>query len=137
LHGLKGKVKVVGMGRVSCTIFDVHGITCTIKTQAYYIPEDAIRLFSPQTYFRENGGSCEVTAENITMMISNGTKLTLPSNAMFNIPLMLTREQTTVGLTAHDVEYLSNCFNVASYLSVANEMNQNIMAEPKELLKWN
>jgi hypothetical protein len=41
LYGLKGKVKVVGMG---------HGVSRTIGTKAYYIPEGKIRLFGPQTY---------------------------------------------------------------------------------------
>jgi hypothetical protein len=88
-------------------------------------------------YFRESGGSCEITAENIVITIGDGTKITFSYNTMSNIPLKLTREPTTVSLTAHNVEkYLSSRFNVASYLAVADEMNQNITAAQKLLLKW-
>jgi hypothetical protein len=41
-RGLKGKVKVLGMGKVNWTVFDVHGITRTVRTRAYYIPEGKI-----------------------------------------------------------------------------------------------
>jgi hypothetical protein len=80
LQGLKGKVKVVGVGRVSWTVFDLHGITRTIKTKAYFIPDGNIRLFSTQSYFQENkGGSGEITANGITLDTSN-----LPSHTTNN-----------------------------------------------------
>jgi hypothetical protein len=55
MHGFKGAVKVIGMGRVSWTIFDVYGVVRVIKTMAYLVPEGNIRLFSPQVYMQENG----------------------------------------------------------------------------------
>jgi hypothetical protein len=83
LQGLKGKVKVVGVGRVSWTVFDLHGITRTIKTRAYFIPDANIRLFSPQSYFQENKkGSGEITADGITLETLDG--MDLPSNITNN-----------------------------------------------------
>jgi hypothetical protein len=134
---LEGKVKVAGVGRVKRTVFDVYGVTRIIKTRAYFIPEGNIRLFSPQTYFQENErGAGETTSRGIKLTMSDGTKLTFPYNNQSNIPLMLTRGQTTVGLTQYDVEFLSQPHNVSTYLSVAEEVNQNIAAAQKELLKW-
>jgi hypothetical protein len=134
LQGLKSKVKVVGIGRVIWTIFDLNGITRTIKTRAYFIPEGNIRLFSPQTYFQENEkGSSKITARGIE---ADGTVLTFPYNQQSNIPLMLTKEHSTVGLTYSNVEFLAELYNVSSYLSVAAEVNQNITAAQKELLCW-
>jgi hypothetical protein len=34
MHGLNGAVKVIGMGKASWTVFDVHGIVRVIKTMA-------------------------------------------------------------------------------------------------------
>jgi hypothetical protein len=53
-----------------------------------------------------------------------------------NILLMLTREETTVGLTHKDVNFLAQQLNVPAFLSVESEVNQNITAAHKELLKW-
>jgi hypothetical protein len=49
---------------------------------------------------------------------------------------MLTREQTTVGLMHEDMNFLVQQLKVIAYLSVASEVNQNITAAQKELLKW-
>jgi hypothetical protein len=91
LQGLKGKVKVVGIGRVNWTVFDVYGVTWTIKTTVYYIPKGNIRLFGPQMYFQENGkGSGEITTKGIKLTVPDRTRLTFPYNNQSNIPLMLT-----------------------------------------------
>jgi hypothetical protein len=71
--------KVVGMGKVSWTFFNVYGVTRTIQTMAYYIPEGTMHLFSPQMYFQENkGGSSKITKEGIELMIPDGSKITFP-----------------------------------------------------------
>jgi hypothetical protein len=78
LQGLKGKVKIVGVGRVNWTVFDVYGVTrtikmravfdvygvtSTIKMRAFNVPEGNIWLFSPQMYFQENDkGAGEITS---------------------------------------------------------------------------
>ena len=53
LCGLSNTTKVLGIGTVEWTIRDVFGAIRTLKTEAYYVPEANIRLFSPQTYFHE------------------------------------------------------------------------------------
>jgi hypothetical protein len=136
LQGLKGKVRVVGVERVSWTVFDQHGKTRTMKTRACFIPDGNIRLFSPHPYFQENKrGSGKITADGIELEMSDGTMLTFPYNQQSNIPLMLTREQTTVGLTMEDVNFMAQHSNVSAYLSVASEVIQNITAAQKGLVK--
>jgi hypothetical protein len=49
---------------------------------------------------------------------------------------MLMKEQTTVGLMVEDVNFMAQQTNMKTYLSVASEVNQNITAAQKELLKW-
>jgi hypothetical protein len=46
MHGLQGAVKVVGVGKVSWTVFDAYGVVRVIKTTAYLVPEGNIRLFT-------------------------------------------------------------------------------------------
>jgi hypothetical protein len=38
---------------VEWNIFDLDGVTRTVRTNALYVPEGNIRLFSPQIYFQE------------------------------------------------------------------------------------
>lgn len=136
LQGLKDKVNIVGVGTVRWTIFDKHGVTRDIKTRAYYIPEGNIRLLSPQSYLQENKrGQGKITKDEIEFTLSDGTVMVFPYHPNSNIPLMLTREKQSVGLTYDDTEFLCKQ-NVASYLSVAAEVNQNITAAQKELLLW-
>lgn len=137
LQGLKDKVKIVGIGTVRWMVYDNKGITREIKTKAYYIPEGNIRLLSPQSYIQENGGRghARVAVDCIEFTLADGTMMTFPYNPHSNIPLMLTKEKEAVGLSYTDVSFLAKQ-NVASYLSVAAEINQNITASQKELLLW-
>ena len=48
LRGLSHTTKVHGVGKVEWTVRDMFGAMRTIKTQAYYIPDATVRLFSPQ-----------------------------------------------------------------------------------------
>lgn len=139
LRGLKDEVKVIGIGKVSWNVYDLHGVVRTIKTKAYLVPEGNIRLLSPQTYFQENGTvSGRITAQGIELETSDGTIMHFPYECNSNLPLMLTRRQSTVvGLTYYDGEFLSSQHQVRACLSVADEANhQNITAAQKELLLW-
>jgi hypothetical protein len=51
LNGLSSTTAVEGFGTVEWTIRDLFGTMRTICTQAYYVPQATIRLFSPQAYF--------------------------------------------------------------------------------------
>ena len=51
LRRLSNTTKVLGVSTVEWTIQDVFGTVRTLKTEAYYVPETNIRLFSPQMYF--------------------------------------------------------------------------------------
>jgi hypothetical protein len=135
LYGLKGKIKVVGTGIVRWNVFDVNGVTRQIKTTAHYIPDASTRLFSPQVYFQEqNGGEALIKESHVELTLQEGTTLKFPYNRGSKIPLMLTRNQLTVGLSIEDIDYLSQEQLVSINLSVAEEVNQNITAAQKELL---
>jgi hypothetical protein len=137
MHGLKGAVKVIGMGRVSWTVFDALGVVRVIKTMAYLVPEGNIRLFSPQVYFQENGnGSGEIAKDGVKLVLSDGTTMCFPLNKNNNLPFMLTRHRPLVGVSMADAEFLQSFEQVSACLSVADETNQNLTASQRELLLW-
>ena len=45
--------KVVGIGTAERTICDMLGCIQKLCTEAYYVPDATIHLFSPQTDFQE------------------------------------------------------------------------------------
>jgi len=138
LTGISGKATMEGIGTVEWTIYDLFGTTRTIRTKACYVPSAGIRLFSPQAYFQEHGeGKYMMTQDRSILTLADGTDLEFPYNQASNLPLMLpTSSMATAGLTFSDRQYLSNPPLLSSFLSVADETNQNITASQKELLLW-
>lgn len=136
LYSINSKINVVGTGIVAWHVYDVYVVTRVIKTKAHYIPEASIRLFSPQVYFKEQGGGeALLTPDYVQLTLKEGTTMQFPYNAGSNLPLMLTKKkQLTVGLTYEDISYLAQKLSVLINLSVADEVNQNITAAQKELL---
>ena len=54
IKGLAHEINIAGYGRVRWVIRDMFGNDMTIETNALYIPEGDVRLFSPQSYFQEH-----------------------------------------------------------------------------------
>ena len=125
------------MAKVEWTVQDVFGATRTIKTQAYYIPNATVHLFSPQTYFREQQkGHLWLDHSSTTLQLSDGSLLQFPYNSNNNPPLMLPAEPHHLGLTFDDATTLGDGHSVHNYMSVADESNQNLTSAQKELLLW-
>ena len=137
LKGLAHTTKVHVVGNVAWTVRDVFGATRTIKTQAYYVPDAIVRLFSPQTYFREQQkGYLRLDHSSTTLQLSDGSLLQFPYNTNNNLPLMLPAEPHHIGLTFDDASTLGDGHSVHNYMSVADETNQNLTSAQKELLLW-
>ena len=137
LRGLSNTTKVLGVGTVEWTIRDVFGAVRTLKTEAYYIPEANIRLFSPQMYFHEQQkGQLVMNHSSTTLCLADGSTLVFPYNSQSNLPLMLPTPTRTVGLTFEDACVLGDGFSARTFMSVADETNQNLTASQKELLIW-
>jgi hypothetical protein len=93
-----------------------------------------IRLFSPQSYFKEAElGSLYVDFQRTELTLHDGSILTFPF-ADNNIPYMLPDWQPIVGITLEDSSTLT--IPVTVNMSVAEESNQNLTASQKELLTW-
>jgi hypothetical protein len=109
LNGLSSMTAVEGFGTVEWTISNLFGTMRTIGTQAYYVPQATIRLFSPQAYFQEtNAGQYLMTAQGSVLTLADGSKLEFPYNHGSNLPLMLPSvDQAVAGLTFEDRHYFT------------------------------
>lgn len=136
LQGLSGATEVKGRGKVRWTIRDVFGSVRIIETEAYYVPRASIRLFSPQRYFQEqDAGEYWCDSQRSVLTLADGSSLEFPYNPGSNLPLMLPDQREPMCFTFEEAATLrSNTRSV--FMSVADEMNQNLTSSQRELLKW-
>ena len=136
VNQLSGSTKVVGRGLVEWEVSDIWGITHVIQTEAYYIPDATIRLFSPQAYFQQQkGGHCIICEQKLQLTFLDNITLEFPYNKGGNLPLMLisTRRNTvTANLRPQETSLLVQPQLLQSYLSVVHQTNQNISSSQKE-----
>jgi hypothetical protein len=104
LQGLGDTKRVDGEGIMERQIRDVLGTVRTIRTRGYLVKSAKVRLFSPQTYFKEldmSSASRTVDHQRMQLTLHGGSLLTFPI-AENNIPYMLTDWQSIVGITLQD-----------------------------------
>jgi len=100
------------------------------------VPSAAIHLFSPQQYFQEQkAGSFWCDAKRSVLTLADGSALEFPYNSRKNLPLMLPNKITQMGLTFEDSQ-LFESMGTLEFVTVADDMNENIPASQKELFKW-
>jgi hypothetical protein len=134
LQGLGDGCQVDGEGTIEWEIRDVVGTIRTLRTSGYLARKAPIRLFSPQTYFKEQeDGYMHVDCQRTELTLHDGTLLTFPY-ADNNIPYMMSAWQPIVGVKPKDCSTLTNSKIVG--MSVGEEMNQNLTPKQKELLLW-
>ena len=138
MTGISDKVKIEGIGVVEWPIVDVFGRYKCIQTQAYYVPQADIRLFSPQSYFQENGtGKCEVDYSRVTLSLPDGTELQFPFHPNNNLPFMLLGTPKEPGVCrANYREMTSGSFDLEAAFSILDQRNTNLTANQKELMLW-
>lgn len=145
LVGLDDVIAVEGVGEVEWTIRDCYGRVACIRTAAYLVPKAGVRLFSPQTYFKENKANaatqarCEFDHEKIKLYTVQGNQLVFPFSEGNNLPYMLTDNFVMPGsLDSHDHFNLKCGPILNSILSEARdtlqEWNHNLDGPTKELL---
>ena len=142
IQGISTSLPVVGMGHVEWSIRDMHGKVATVRVLAYYVPQTHIRLFSPQHYFQHGGGKAVITGKTLAMELPSGHTLEFPYHDVSNLPFMLLDSSFThtklaqAGLGASDAARLGKAFELGGLVSVADQSNQNLSAEQRELLLW-
>ena len=143
MEGIGNKVKVHGIGWIEWRIRDVRQRVITVKTRAYYVPSAKVRLFSPQTYFQENGaGSCLLKWDKCTLTNPSGEVGVFPYNLGNNLPLMLPdwlspdSNHPTAGLTSHALMGVQYDEIITETAKLLEENNVNLSASQKELCLW-
>jgi hypothetical protein len=142
LNGLNSSITVVGVGTVEWKVQDLFGAVRSIKTDAYYVPDAGVRLFSPQVYFQKHKrGSYTVDHEKTILELIDGTTLHFPYQDGSNLPMMLTAahfksQSKFVGLCFQDAEFLGKHDELSAFIKIADETNQNMTASQRGLLYW-
>jgi hypothetical protein len=139
LKQVNGTTPVCGQGTVLWPIEDVDGIRRSITTDAYYVPDAGIRLFSPQSYIKKDKTAMLlVNSDGILFTLKCGTVLRFPLNKSNNLPFMLTESSLRAQKNSHLVSSTSS-FGVYNSLldrSIFNRDNFNLNPAQQELLKW-
>ena len=92
---------------------------------------------SPQAYFQEHGcGQCIINAHCILLTLTDGSELQFPHNTCNNLPMMLSSEQSSVGLSLSDALLLQDGHTAPSYMTIVSKTNQNLTQSQNELLTW-
>jgi hypothetical protein len=104
-----------------------------IATDAYYVPDASIRLFSPQSQANQHAGRCVTQGQKTTLELPDQTVLEFPYNPHSNLLLMLTDNAFSAGLGRADLVSFAAC---SSLLLVTDQTNQNLRPAQKELLLW-
>jgi hypothetical protein len=144
LKQVNGTTPVCGQGPVHWKIEDVDGIRRTITTDAYYVPDATIRLFSPQVYIGSNKTSkLLIDSDGTHFTLKCGTVLKFPINKSNNLPFMLTEASLRTKHKSHlssIITLLSNksqsAYTSLIDRSVFNRENFNLNPAQQELLKW-
>ena len=85
----------------------MFGVKRVIRTEAYYVPDATIRLFSPKCYFWDQGkGRCIIDGKCVQLELQDSTTLEFPYNAGNNLPMMLADEMIRVGVAFNDIQTL-------------------------------
>jgi hypothetical protein len=105
LKQVNGTTPVCGQGIVEWPIEDVQGVRRSIITEAYFVPDAGIRLFSPQTYIGKNKTSMHMyDSDGVRFTLKCGTVLRFLFNNSNNLPLMLTQATHKTHKNSHLLE---------------------------------
>ena len=143
LKQVNGSTDVCGQGMVSWEIEDINGVQRSIKTEAYFVPDAGIRLFSPQVYIGKNKtAKLIIDHRGIKFTLKCGTTMNFPFNKSNNLPFMLTKQSLNdrkkSHLTISALSLTSKGTYSSSFIdrSVFNRDNFNMNPAQQELLKW-
>ena len=127
MTGLGSKVDVVGEGKITWVFRDDYGVKQTVLVKGYYIPDSPIRLFSPQSYFQqEGGGSMKVDKDGSTFTFVSGKSITFEYAKGSNLPIAyaaIKAESKSPGL-------------MSAFMTLPTTRQPNISKGQEELLLW-
>jgi len=141
LQSVNSPVKIDGVGTVEWEVRDQHGQVALFKTKAYYVPSADIRLFSPQSYFKENKrGYGWFDHKELIIRTVDDLCVSFPYNPG-NLPMMLMNELFSnvagvAGVTAPLAFNLRHTDVLSRSQGLLQDLNVNLTRPQKEVLLW-
>ena len=148
--------KVSGIGTVIYKFVTRSGKVVFIPHVSFHMPSSTVRLFSPQTYFKQFGGSGTMDGTMYSMYLADGEIIDFPIDPHSNLPLAhdcacTAQEKAKYGprlcaavvdtflnfkdIVVEPIDVNHNCKH-SCCTCVADETNQNLSGPQKELLLW-
>ena len=136
INGLNGPTAAKGIGELLWQVVDDDGTIRSLCSPGYYVPGATMRLFSPQTLFRQHkAGRLTLDSHGLILKLPGGGSITV-HHFLSNLPLtqgkiILKREDYVRG----------NAFPAQTaptdpdYQHVVGSANQNLTNPQKELLR--
>ena len=118
-------------------MYDHHGNKGIIRTLCYYMAKAKIRLFSPQTYLRNNNSNCAcvLTKDYCLLDLECGKKLKFIYDKYSDLPMAPTAPPFFQSSTlATVIDPLPE--GVQANAMLHDESNQNLTRAQKDLLHW-
>ena len=117
LNQSSGKTKAVGEDPIKWDIEDVLvGTRRLLKTNTCYVPTTTIRLFSPQTFKRNNAkAQLLLNSKGTCLTLEYGTLLQILLNLSFNLPFMLTETAVNRNQKLHRQQSQSTHFTALRF----------------------
>ncbi len=78
---------VIGVGTLMWKFHTISGKTVFVPQVGYHMPKASVRLFSPQSYFRQFGGHGEIFGDNFLMHLADGQTIEFPVDKVTILPL--------------------------------------------------
>ena len=134
IDGIAGGLPITQQGQVRYELIDDKGSIQEIIADAYLIPGLGCRLFSPQSYFRQQfhtgldphaNGHLHVNHDTSVLVLANKSKVTIHYDTMTHLPRLPAYSNA---LTSANALAIVGC--------VTDETNQNLTVQQKILLKW-
>ena len=80
--------KVLGVGTVMWKFRTRDGKEVFLPLICYHVEHAAIRLMSPQQYFKNHGGRAEVTSHGVTCHLPDNNIIDIPIDSRSNLPMI-------------------------------------------------
>jgi len=136
INGLNGLTAANGIGELLWHVVDDDGTICSLRSPGHYIPGPTIRLFSPQTLFRQHkAGRLTLDSNGLILELPDGRSITV-HHFSSNLPLT----QGKIILKRED-DARGNAFPAQTaptdpdHQHVVGSANQNLTNPQKELLQ--
>jgi hypothetical protein len=127
LKGLSGSTEVIGEGTVNWLVRDMFGKKRKIRTTAYYVPEASIRLFVPQTYFKEKkAGSLLITHDRMTLTLKDGSRMDFDKLPPLPQPPVRARTDARTNPSAQRATQLRRVLTRVYAVSIQNQITTSV-----------